>query len=89
MPMKINIIRGSNQIGGNIIEVSTTSTKVLLDVGLELDNEKNKELPDVAGLFDPTRFFDYMELVAPNYWKGKDKKSQWNNLFNKYESSRD
>lgn len=50
--MKINIIRGSNQIGGNIIEVSTTSTKVLLDVGLELDEEKNKELPDVAGLFD-------------------------------------
>lgn len=36
-----------------------------------------------------TRFFDYMELVAPNYWKGKDKEKQWNNLFNKYESSRD
>ena len=29
MLMKINILRGSNQIGGNIIEVATTSTKVL------------------------------------------------------------
>lgn len=52
MTMRIKIIRGSNQIGGNIIEISTTSTKVLLDVGLELDDEKNKELPDLAGLFD-------------------------------------
>ena len=50
--MKINIIRGSNQIGGNIIEVATTSTKVLLDVGLELDDEKNKVLPVIEGLFD-------------------------------------
>ena len=36
-----------------------------------------------------TQFFDYMELVAPYYWKGKDKETQWNDLFDKYESSRD
>ncbi len=52
MSMKINIIRGQNQIGGNIIEISTEKTKILLDVGLELDDEKNKSLPKVEGLFD-------------------------------------
>lgn len=50
--MKINIIRGQNQIGGNIVEISTANTKILLDVGLELDDEKNKTLPDIQGLFD-------------------------------------
>jgi ribonuclease J len=49
--MKINIIRGKKQIGGNIVEISTAKTKIILDVGLELDDEKNKTLPDVEGLF--------------------------------------
>lgn len=35
-----------------------------------------------------TRFFDYMEIVAPQYWKGKDKESQWNDMFDDYASSR-
>lgn len=50
--MKIHIHRGQNQIGGNIVEISTQKTKILLDVGLELDDEKNKVLPDIPGLFD-------------------------------------
>ncbi len=50
--MTIQIIRGQNQIGGNIIELATESTKILFDVGLELDNAKNKTLPDIDGLFD-------------------------------------
>lgn len=50
--MKINIIRGRNQIGGNIVEITTEKTIILLDVGLELDDEKNKVLPNVEGLFD-------------------------------------
>ncbi len=50
--MKINIIRGQNQIGGNIVEISTEKTKILLDIGLELDDEKNKTLPNIKGLFD-------------------------------------
>lgn len=48
--MQITIHRGLNQIGGNIVEISTDSTKILLDSGLELEpveiyeeNEKNKE----------------------------------------------
>ena len=50
--MKINIIRGETQIGGNIVEITTDTTRIILDVGLELDDEKNKELPNVQGLFD-------------------------------------
>ena len=50
--MNINIIRGKNQIGGNIIEISTEKTKILLDAGLELDDEKQNELPDIPELFE-------------------------------------
>ena len=49
--MKTIIHRGKNQIGGNIIEISTDTTKILLDVGLELDDSA-PSLPDVPGLFD-------------------------------------
>lgn len=37
--MTVRIIRGQNQIGGNIIEVSTDSTHILLDVGMELEQD--------------------------------------------------
>ena len=50
--MKVNVLRGENQIGGNIIEISTEKTKILLDVGLELDDEKNIQKPEIKGLFD-------------------------------------
>jgi len=50
--MIIHIHRGQNQIGGNIIEISTDKTKILLDVGLELDDDSNQSLPEIHGLFD-------------------------------------
>lgn len=34
-----------------------------------------------------TKFFDLMELVAPHYWKGRDKFTQWDALFDNYNSS--
>lgn len=55
--MKITIHRGQNQIGGSIIEIASDSTRVLFDVGLELDNEKNKVNPNIDGLFE-TKGFD-------------------------------
>ena len=39
-------------------------------------------------LMTKTRFFDFMELIAPQYWKGKDKASRWNDMFDDYDSSR-
>lgn len=50
--MRVHIHRGQNQIGGNIIEVATDTTKILLDVGLELDGGDDQPLPDIQGLFD-------------------------------------
>lgn len=54
--MKIHIYRGENQIGGNIIEIATDQTKILLDVGLDLDEEKNKALPNIEGLIDEAEY---------------------------------
>ena len=54
--MNIHIHRGQNQIGGNIIEIATDSTKILLDIGLDLDDEKNKDLPPIEGLFDSAKY---------------------------------
>lgn len=50
--MNVHILRGQNQIGGNIIEVATNTTKILLDVGLELDDDGSQPLPLIDGLFD-------------------------------------
>lgn len=54
--MNINVYRGNNQIGGNIIEISTASTRILLDAGLSLDDSENRELPAIEGLFDTPSF---------------------------------
>jgi len=54
--MNIKIHRGQHQIGGSIIEISSPTTRILLDIGLELDDSKNKKRPDVEGLFDSKGF---------------------------------
>ena len=48
--MKIKIIRGQNQIGGSIIEIASDTSKIIMDVGSELDETK-PFTPDVDGLF--------------------------------------
>ncbi|WP_304598084.1 MBL fold metallo-hydrolase [Adlercreutzia caecimuris] len=55
--MKVKVIRGSNQIGGSIIEVASESTRVILDVGSEL-GENAPQTPAVEGLFNGTPSFD-------------------------------
>ncbi len=60
--MKVNIIRGKNQSGGNIIEITTEKTKILLDAGLELDG--GNTLPDIRGLFD---FAGYDAIFVSHY----------------------
>lgn len=42
--MKITVHRGMEQIGGNVIEISTDKTKILLDAGLELETLEDKEV---------------------------------------------
>ena len=56
--MKINIIRGQNQIGGSIIEISTDKTKILFDAGINLDDNEEIEVPEIDGLFCGEKNYD-------------------------------
>ena len=49
--MKIHIHRGQNQIGGSIIEISSREARIFLDIGIELDEDKEIEVPQIDGLF--------------------------------------
>ena len=51
--MQIKIHRGENQIGGNIVEISTEKTRILLDIGCELEEPADApNIPDIPGLFE-------------------------------------
>lgn len=54
--MNVHIHRGQNQIGGNIIEVATSHTKILLDAGLELADSDGQSFPKIPELFDYAGF---------------------------------
>lgn len=59
MTLRINIIRGQNQIGGSVIEVSTDSTRVIIDAGANLDDGKLRaNVPKVPGLFSGEAAYD-------------------------------
>ena len=62
--MYIRIIRGQNQIGGNIIEIRSKNTKIILDTGKELEKEIT-EIPLVKGLF--TDKADYDAVLITHY----------------------
>ena len=55
--MEINIIRGQNQIGGSIIEISSKSTKIILDIGSNLE-DKEIVVPEIDGLFKGETKYD-------------------------------
>ena len=51
--MKIKIHRGTNQIGGNIVEIATETTKIILDCGRNLpplDEPKMEDTAQIDGL---------------------------------------
>ncbi|MGM0609300.1 MAG: MBL fold metallo-hydrolase [Candidatus Muiribacteriota bacterium] len=50
--MKICIHRGTNEIGGNCIELESNGKRIILDLGipLEADKDTKKYLPDIKGL---------------------------------------
>lgn len=54
--MKIQIHRGTNQIGGNCIEISTARTRIIFDIGDELpevnsNTPQQRVIPHVSNLF--------------------------------------
>ena len=55
--MEINILRGQNQIGGSIIEISSKNTKIILDIGSNLD-DKEIIVPEIEGLFKGEAKYD-------------------------------
>ena len=55
--MEINILRGQNQIGGSIIEISSKNTKIILDIGSNLDDKKII-VPEIEGLFKGESKYD-------------------------------
>ncbi len=56
--MTVNILRGENQIGGSIIEVSSECTRLIFDIGLNLDDGEDVILPTVDGLFSGAAKYD-------------------------------
>ena len=53
--MKIRIHRGTEQISGTCIEVESSESRIVLDVGLPLDapnDDHERLLPDVPGFRD-------------------------------------
>ena len=49
--MIINIHRGQNQIGGSIIEIADDKTRLFFDIGVNLVEDKDIEVPQIDGLF--------------------------------------
>ncbi len=67
--MYINVIRGTKQIGGNIIEVGTADTKLIFDAGSELPPLDDRDFTDnftVDGLTD-TKYTKYDAIFISHY----------------------
>lgn len=56
--MKIHIHRGQNQIGGSIVEISTEITRIILDVGITLNEGDAVIVPQIEGLFFGEKQYD-------------------------------
>lgn len=56
--MIIHIHRGQNQIGGSIIEMKDNKTRLFFDIGINLDEKDNMEVPKIDGLFCGNRDCD-------------------------------
>lgn len=48
--MKLTVHRGANEIGGSCVEIATANTRILLDLGLPLNDDPGTLPPDVESL---------------------------------------
>ncbi|MBJ6752708.1 MBL fold metallo-hydrolase [Geomonas anaerohicana] len=70
--MKVLIHRGSNEIGGTCIQLSTDKTTILLDLGLPLSNDSkaidvSSLKPDAVLISHPHQdHFGLIDLLAPD-----------------------
>ena len=60
--MNVKVIRGTNQIGGCITEISTKTTRIIIDAGEELGNVCEKKIkeknPNIEGLTIGSKQYD-------------------------------
>lgn len=60
--MNVKVIRGTNQIGGCITEISTKTTRIIIDAGEQLGNVKYKKIkegnPNIDGLTIGSKKYD-------------------------------
>ncbi|MBQ9922324.1 MAG: MBL fold metallo-hydrolase [Clostridia bacterium] len=56
--MTITIHRGQKQIGGSIIEIATADTRIVFDVGINLDEGNTVTVPQIEGMFAGGIAFD-------------------------------
>ena len=49
--MIIHIHRGQNQIGGSIIEIADEKTRLFFDIGINLIENEDDNVPQIEGLF--------------------------------------
>jgi ribonuclease J len=52
--MRVKILRGAHEVGGNCIEVESSGSRIVLDVGRPLSALRDEfiPLPDVTGLLE-------------------------------------
>jgi ribonuclease J len=51
--MKVNIHRGTKEIGGNCIEIESQDKRIVLDIGLPIDAKSDEEIvPEIDGIQD-------------------------------------
>ena len=65
--MKIHLHRGQRQIGGSIIEISTETTRIFLDLGVNLDNASKDDFPDIEGVFSGVKTCDSVFISHYHY----------------------
>ncbi len=59
MTLRINILRGQDQIGGSIIELSTETTRIILDAGANMGETRvHTFVPKIPGLFSGKPAYD-------------------------------
>lgn len=56
--MRVIIHRGQHQIGGSIIEIKTENTKIIFDIGINLDENTQLDYPLISGLFEGSKEYD-------------------------------
>lgn len=65
--MECCILRGSKEIGGSCVELSFEDERIILDIGLPLDSQKDpkEELPNIKGILKKTN--DLKGIIVSHY----------------------